>query len=165
MSGLTRVPFRILWIEDQLTELEAGVKLLSVILADEYGLDAEIIAGFSVEQAVQSLETLREKPPTLMILDIMVPRTEEARKASPSRVDMNAGLFVWYRLRRRKEWGEDVAQIPILVLTARSKPEFRAAMEEDEKVVWLEKPVTPSELAKAIAGLVSTESVRKCAAG
>jgi two-component system phosphate regulon response regulator PhoB len=96
-------------------------------------------AGFSVETAgsgAEALERLRLSPPHLLILDLMLP-------------DLS-GTEICRRLRRDKE----LADLPIIMLTAKS--------EEIDRVVGLElgaddyvtKPFSPRELALRVKAVL-----------
>jgi len=153
MSGKALV---ILWIEDQLLAIRDGVETLEDLVRKRMNRDPVIIgAGGDVETALAKLKQYSASPPDIIILDLMLPRNEKARKEG--RVDMNAGFFLWHRL-RHQEFGAEMAKVKVLVVTARGNPEFRAAMEEDEKLKWVGKPVGPSDLMEAIKELLESSA-------
>ena len=145
----------ILWIEDQLAELKEGVEELErLIKAKPKWNEVHRVEALTVDAAEKTLGELKDNPPDLIILDIMLSRTEETRKARLPRVDMNAGFFLWHRIRVLEEWGKAMTKVPIVVVTGRGNPEFRPKMErEDKNLKWLGKPVAPSEIAEAILSL------------
>jgi CheY-like chemotaxis protein len=120
-------------------------------------------AGFKVETAVDGVDALdkvKASPPDLMTLDKV--------KASPPdlmTLDMvmprHSGINLMRKLRQNEEW----ANIPVIVITAHAKDEFGS---EDIKKFeafaahhrpkhFLEKPVTPAKLVKAIAEILEVE--------
>ena len=161
MDNQSSNPFRILWIEDQLLEIQAGVDELRRLLNEKLIRLIDISKAEWVEKAEQEIAMLKETPPDLIILDLMLPRTEECFKQKPPLVDLNAGFIIWHRLRKQKEWGEKMAVVPILAITALSRPLFRPMMEDDKKLKWLEKPVGPSTTAEEIIKLLATNSAEQ----
>ncbi len=149
---------QILWIEDQLLELEAGVKEVTDLLNMRYN-HVKIIRAEWVSKAEEEINRLKDTPPDLILLDMMLPRTEDDYKNK--KVDLNAGFLIWHRLRKQREWGLKIANIPILVVTALSRPLFRPMMEGDKKMKWLEKPVGPSTMANEIIALLSPDSAKE----
>jgi CheY-like chemotaxis protein len=146
---------RILWIEDQLVQTQAGVDQVRFLLNAELRREIAIIEAAWVDKAEEHLRELRGHPPDLIVLDIMLPRTEEAFNSEPRDVDMNAGFVIWHRLRRQQEWGAALAAVPILVVTAMARPLFRPLMEGDVALSWVEKPIGPSALANEALALLS----------
>jgi len=160
---MTDVPspgFVILWIEDELRGIEAGVDLLKGLLREKVRKEILVEEAPTVEEAEKRFTARRDSPPDLVLLDLMLPRNQQWLDAKPRRMDMNAGFFLWHRLRMQKEWGEKIAEVPILVVTARGNPEFRPAMLEDERLRWLGKPVGPSELADSIVDLLGAVAAK-----
>ena len=154
-------PFRILWIEYELEKIEAGQIELVRLLKSKSGLNRkkiEIIPAGWVNEAVEKLDAMRKNPPDLIILDFMLPRTEEQFNAKPPKVDTNAGFLLWHRLRQQIVWGTKMQQVPIIFVTALSRPVYRPMMESDSELKWLEKPVFPSEIAKVIKQRIETGS-------
>lgn len=138
--------YRILWIEDQLDDLRDGVNLFKITLKARLNKELEVLEAGSLEKANEILEHKRKEELDLIILDAILPRTEAARKAVPPRVDMNAGFLFWYSIRKQKPMNDRFDSVPICVITARSKPVFREEMEKDENLLWLEKPIPPTEI-------------------
>jgi len=150
--------FRILWIEDDIDQLTQFVEELKGLLCKPGNIGRPVKTD-AVEwgtKAEKALERLKESPPDLIVLDVMLPRTQEAFEAEPLKVDTNAGYMLWHRLRKQKEWGEKLATVPILVLTALSRPLYRPMMEQDGNLKWLDKPVMPSAAAGEIIALVKS---------
>jgi len=161
MDNQSSNSFHILWIEEQLLQLQAGVDELSRILQEKLSRRIEIIKAEWVAKAEEEIDKLKDAPPDLIVLDLMLPRTEENFKWNPPLVDLNAGFIVWHRLRRQKEWGDKIAGVPILLVTALSRPLFRPMMEADNKLKWLEKPVGPSTMAEEIIRLFGDDAAGK----
>jgi len=154
-------PFRILWIEYELEKIEAGQIELVRLLKSKSGLNRkkiEIIPAGWVNEAVEKLDAMRKNPPDLIILDFMLPRTEEAFRKEPPLVDPNAGYMLWHRLRKGMDWGKDMQQVPIIFITALSRPVYRPMMESDGNLKWLEKPIFPSEIVEVIKHRVEAGS-------
>jgi CheY-like chemotaxis protein len=107
-------------------------------------------AGFTVETAidgVDALEKIKAGKPDLMTLDMVMPR--------------HSGIKLMRKLRQNEEW----ADIPVIVITAHAQDEFGS---EDAKrfegfaahhrpKFFLEKPVTPATLVKAIGEILEVE--------
>jgi two-component system alkaline phosphatase synthesis response regulator PhoP len=114
-------------------------------------------AGFQVETAVDgvdALEKVRENPPDLMTLDMVMPR--------------KSGLKVIKELRAEEQF----KNLPIIVITAHARDEFGS---EDIKNfnafasglkprVTMEKPVTPEKLVGAICKMLEVAPVEAQAA-
>ena len=114
-------------------------------------------AGFQVERAVDGVDALdkvREDPPDLMTLDMVMPR--------------KSGLKVIKELRAEEEF----KNLPIIVITAHARDEFGS---EDIKNfnafasglrprVTMEKPVTPEKLVGAICKMLDVTPVEAQAA-
>lgn len=107
-------------------------------------------AGFTVETAtdgVDAMEKIKVNKPDLMTLDMVMPR--------------HSGIKLMRKLRQNEEW----ADIPVIVITAHAQDEFGS---EDAKrfeafaahhrpKFFLEKPVTPAKLVKAIGEILEVE--------
>lgn len=108
-------------------------------------------AGFAVETAKdgeEALEKIRQNPPDLMTLDMVMPRT--------------SGINVIRTLRQDQRW----KNLPVIVITAHAHDEFGS---EDLKELvaftsgvrpryTLEKPVTPERLVKAISEILEVQA-------
>lgn len=150
--------FQLLWIEDQILQLAASMEEIERLLneSDQISRPVKTQGAEWVAKAEEVFETLRESPPDLIVLDTMLPRTLKALKADPPRIDHNAGFMLWHRLRKQKEWGAKLADVPILVLTAMPRPLFRPMMENEDRLKWLDKPAKPSAIANEIIALIAS---------
>lgn len=115
-------------------------------------------AGFQVETAVDgvdALEKVKANKPDLMTLDMVMPR--------------QSGIRLMHKLRQNEEWSD----IPVIVITAHAQDEFGS---EDIKKFdafathhrpkyFMEKPVTPSTLVKAIGEILEVEITDASEAG
>jgi CheY-like chemotaxis protein len=107
-------------------------------------------AGFEVETAVDgmdALEKIKSNKPDLMTLDMVMPR--------------HSGIKLMRKLRQNEDW----ADIPVIVITAHAQDEFGS---EDAKKFeafaahhrpkfFIEKPVTPAKLVKAIGEILEVD--------
>ena len=109
-------------------------------------------AGFQVETAVDgvdALEKVREDPPDLMTLDMVMPR--------------KSGLKVIKELRAEEKF----KSLPIIVITAHARDElgsediknFNAFASGLRPRVTMEKPVTPEKLVGAICKMLEVKPV------
>ncbi len=109
-------------------------------------------AGFKVETAVDgvdALEKVREDPPDLMTLDMVMPR--------------KSGLKVIKELRAEEKF----KKLPIIVITAHARDElgsediknFNAFASGLRPRITMEKPVTPEKLVSAICKMLEVEPV------
>jgi len=107
-------------------------------------------AGFNVETAVDGVDALdkvKAKAPDLMTLDMVMPR--------------HSGITLMRKLRQNEKW----ASIPVIVITAHAQDEFGS--EEIKKFeafaahhrpkYFMDKPVTPAKLVKAIGEILEVE--------
>ena len=148
-------PFRILWIEDDLYELKDGVKRVEELLREQLNRPVAIAEALCLDDAYAGVAGMKDSPPDIVILDIMLPRTKEDFGASPRVVDLNAGFLFWRRLRHRYG-GSPIGRVPVLVLSALGMPEFRVTMEADRYgLKWLMKPVAPSKIVEEIRVFLS----------
>ena len=150
--------FTVLWIEDQLDKVRTGVVELRRLLSENLTLPVEIHEACSQESAQIVLSELQSLD--LILLDVILPRTEAARKAEPPRVDMNAGYLLWHKLRKQSVFADTLKTTPICVVTARARPVFRAEMTNDPHLLWLDKPIPPSEIVDKI--MTSLLQSRNC---
>ncbi len=107
-------------------------------------------AGFNVETAVDGLDALDKVEsvnPDIMTLDMVMPR--------------KSGIKVMRTLREQERW----ANLPIIVITAHAHDELGS---EDVKSLYaftsglrprytMEKPISPSNLVKAISEILNVE--------
>lgn len=157
MDSASTSVFRVVWIEDEYRQLPEFSEVFAEALQDLLGASIQLMEAPTVRQAEGMLRDLAEHPPDLILLDIILPAHEQALTSSPPRLDMNAGYFLWHRLRNRKRWGDKVALVPIVVVTARCNPEFKDAMIAAGNLLWADKPVagmTVATLAHSLVGQV-----------
>ena len=106
--------------------------------------------GFSVDSAidgVEALEKMEDKAPDLMTLDMVMPR--------------KSGIELIRSLRKSEKW----ANLPVIVITAHAQDEFgsedakrfEAFASHHRPKFFLEKPVTPAKLVKAIGEILEVE--------
>lgn len=96
--------------------------------------------GFHVmtaEDGEQGLRSARARPPDAIVLDVMMP-----------------GLDGWEVLGRLKAGGGALAQVPVLVLTARSGDLDRVKGGIEGAVRYLTKPFNPAGLRAAVADVL-----------
>ena len=120
------MPKTILAIDDE----PATLRLLDVVLEG---------AGFEVDEAEdgeEALERIREMPPDLCILDVMMPRMD--------------GWEVLRVLRRDR----DLVDIPVLMLTARGDPASRIRGWELGCDAYLPKPFEPNDLVDEVMAVL-----------
>jgi DNA-binding response OmpR family regulator len=99
-------------------------------------------AGFEVQEAKDGYEALSEverSKPDLMLLDIMMPGMD--------------GFEVCETLRKQ----DDMADLPIIMLSARADPESVNTGLRVGATKYLTKPVTPDELTRHVREVLSTE--------
>ena len=86
----------------------------------------------TAEDGDRALAIVREETPDVIVLDVMMPGTDG-----------------WEVLRRLKE-ATDVAEIPVLMLTARSTDEDRIRGGIEGAIRYLTKPFTPRNLSEEV---------------
>ena len=107
-------------------------------------------AGFNVETAVDGVDAMAKieaNKPDLMTLDMVMPR--------------HSGIKLMRKLRQNEEW----ADIPIIVITAHAQDEFgsedvkkfEAFATHHRPKFFLEKPVTPAKLVKAVGEILEVD--------
>lgn len=149
--------FTVLWAEDELIE-EARIVMAERLKQRGLG-EVNVVPAQHMKAAEAAFERMSDCPLHLVILDLMLPRDEKASGAIPPRVDMNAGYLLWYSMRKLTEQDDPIRRVPLVVLTARVNPEFRSAMEEDENLLWLSKPISAEELGDAIVAQFVAKSL------
>ncbi len=112
---------RILLVDDDPLVIRIVKKILE---ATDYTADF-------CEDGLDALVQLKNDPPDLAILDIMMPEIN--------------GYDVCYQLR----YNDDYKHIPIILLTVRDK-EIPDAISQKEDIVHIKKPVDVKELSEAI---------------
>jgi CheY-like chemotaxis protein len=88
-----------------------------------------------------ALETARRERPALIVLDIMLPNV--------------CGLDLCEQIRRDPE----LAEMPVILMSARISPRDRANAELAGASLFLPKPIQPAELAECVARLLMIEAV------
>jgi len=107
-------------------------------------------AGFCVEMAVDgvdAMDKIKANKPDLMTLDMVMPR--------------HSGITLMRKLRQNEEW----AGIPVIVITAHAQDEFgsedvkrfEAFAAHHRPKFFMEKPVTPIKLVKAIGEILECD--------
>ena len=147
------------WIEDQLDEfVNGGWGVLKAELTKrEFELEGEQPrAAKTVEEAekmLQAFDTSESQKPDGILLDLMLPQDEEELKNG--KVDLDAGYLIWFEIRHLKRWSS-LASVPIVVITARGRPEYMDQMLADVATRWLSKPADPSEVATMLVEIVTS---------
>jgi CheY-like chemotaxis protein len=103
------------------------------------------------ERILDACETSARKP-DVILLDLMLPQDEEDLRQR--RVDLDGGYLLWFEIRQMRKW-PTLAEVPILIITARGRPEYRDQVVSDRATQWLSKPADPSKVATAIAELLA----------
>ena len=107
-------------------------------------------AGFQVETAVDgvdAMDKIKAGKPDLMTLDMVMPR--------------HSGITLMRKLRQNEDW----AGIPVIVITAHAQDEFgsedvqkfEAFAAHHRPKYFLEKPITPAKLVKAIGEILEVD--------
>lgn len=92
--------------------------------------------------AVSALGVIRTQQPALILLDLQLPGGD--------------GFLV---MRRLKEF-DALAQIPIVVITARTSPETRERASAEGAVAFVEKPFGAAEIRRVVAEALSSRAAR-----
>ena len=143
----------LLWIDDQLDQFveEAWPALKTELSRRGYDLQEPRLEAKTVDEAEDALERFQHgdiTPPQIVLLDLMFP--VDAASLTAKEVDLDAGYFVWYKLRCEKSWPL-LQGTPVIVITARGRPEYMDQVIDDPRSTWLSKPVNPTRLAEEIA--------------
>jgi len=110
---------------------DPGVRALLAEVLDEMGLET-----FTASNGLELMELVERMQPSLIIVDVMMPRMD--------------GYTAVARLR-----GQAMTdRVPIIVLTGRGDPSFKALSDGMGANVHLTKPFVPSELAEAVRALL-----------
>ncbi len=103
-------------------------------------------AGFRVVTAndgYEALENVKEEPPDLISLDLVMPK--------------HSGAMFHRELRKNKEW----AKIPVLIVTGHARDDLGKSDLEELMMhgpgIYLEKPVSPEAYVNAVCQLVGIE--------
>lgn len=145
----------VFWIEDQLDEFISGA--WGALQAEFQKRGFELEGSLPVEaKTLDATETMLKKSetgpkPDVILLDLMLPQDDEDIRNK--RLDLDAGYLVWFEIRCLKKW-PSIAEIPIVVITARGRPEYMDQMVGDPKTKWLSKPAEPAAVASAIVEVV-----------
>jgi CheY-like chemotaxis protein len=149
----------ICWIEDQLGDfINGGWSVLKKDIAERgFELEGEKpIEAKTVDEAERILarfNTPGEKKPDIILLDLMLPQdNEDLEKRS---VDLDAGYVIWFQIRHLKKWPA-LTDIPIIVITARGRPEYMDQVRADRMTRWLPKPADPKTVTIAIVEILSS---------
>ena len=121
----------------------------SILVVDDEPMTRDLLRlmlgtlGFSVREAVDgidALEKLQEFQPDLIVLDVMMPRMD--------------GLTLCRKVRADKT----MADLPIIILTARADHEAQMASEAIDKTRFLAKPASRSDLLSHINEVLAPNS-------
>ncbi|MBC8872485.1 MAG: response regulator [Planctomycetes bacterium] len=145
-----KADFVMLWIEDQLSDFVDGVHVLEEEIRDKFVREPKRITARTVAEAKEMLDKMKDSPPDVILLDLMLPRTPQALE--DNRIDGNGGYLLWHNIRKNK-WGKRMAGVPIVIVTARGKPEYYPAVVAEQRTEWLSKPADPHEISEAIDSL------------
>jgi two-component system, OmpR family, response regulator VicR len=114
----------------RITYIEDDADMISLV---QMMLDPEVFELVGAINGNTGLAMMRETPPDLVLLDLMLP-----------------DISGWMVYQMMKE-DEDLYQIPVIVITAQNTPIDRVLGEHIAKVeVYLTKPFSPQELRAAI---------------
>ncbi len=152
------------WIEDQLDEFIDGG--WDVLRAEFQKQDRELERSQpgeaktldAAEKMLQTFHTSAEPKPDVILLDLMLPQDDEDIRNK--RVDLDAGYLIWFEIRCLKKW-PSIAEIPIIVITARGRPEYMDQMLADAKTRWLSKPADPATVAVTVVELVTPSAAKQ----
>jgi two-component system cell cycle response regulator DivK len=137
---------RILWIEDEIYRIDHLVDVL-----EENNLE---VTTASVES---EWEAQLKKPDSyfdLVILDIMLPRSESANNENPSAWRRRGELLLAII---RKNW----PGVPVIIFTAKPADENAERLKEIGAVEYIEKPVTVQKFEKAVLQAINQTQNRK----
>jgi CheY-like chemotaxis protein len=154
---MERKHLSILWIEDQLDDFIGGAWEILKVELGKQGFDlkgdgpAVAKRVDAAEQALDGYSTPECKAPDVILLDLMLPMdTEDERDG---RVDLDAGYLIWFQIRHLGRWPL-LADIPIIIITARGRPEYMDQMCADPQTQWIPKPADPVTVAQRIMDVV-----------
>lgn len=105
------------------------------------------------EKRLAEFDKPGEQRPDFILLDLMLPQDKD--DAEKRRVDLDAGYLIWFEIRILKKW-QSLIDIPIIVITARGRPEYKDQVCSDPKTRWLSKPADPSKVAESIVELLES---------
>jgi CheY-like chemotaxis protein len=137
---------RLLFVEDQFSDIEDGIPVLKQELEKRLKRAVEYEVVTTIAETEQRLKQCQDDPPSAIVLDMMLPIN------SGEDVDMTGGIRLLSKLRTK--FGSKIAEVPVLILTARSVPQLRATVMAGNRVEWMEKPAHPREVATKIATLL-----------
>ena len=138
----------ILWIEDQIDDFITGMGVLEVELRNRgfEKTEFERLDAKTVDEAERMLEisgTSTPKP-DVILLDLMLPQGDDDLKLK--KVDLDGGYLIWFEIRKMQKW-PSLVKVPILIITARGRPEYRDQVIADPATRWLSKPADPAKVA------------------
>jgi CheY-like chemotaxis protein len=151
----TRRKLAIMWIEDQIEPFIVGLEVLIEELRSRgFELADERLEARTVEDAERMLDDceISAPKPDVILLDLMLPQDQEDLRQS--KVDLDGGYLIWFELRKMQKW-PTLAEVPVLIITARGRPEYRDQVTSDPATKWLSKPAAPSEVAEIIKQLLT----------
>ena len=144
-----------IWIEDQIEEFIVGLESLREELRNRgFELTDEIQKAKTVEAAELMLDACEPSAPKpgVILLDLMLPQDEE--DLQQNKVDLDGGYLIWFEIRHMRKW-PTLAEVPVLIITARGRPEYRDQVAADRATRWLSKPADPSRVAEDIKQLLA----------
>ena len=133
---------RILWVDDDPSE----IRFLFPKTSD---FDFDLDLASTVETAERKLG---ESKYDLVITDILLP--EDDGDLKNNEVDLDGGYLIWFEIRILRKWPSFV-DVPILIITARGRPEYRDQVVADTATRWLSKPVDHSIVEEKIKELLA----------
>jgi DNA-binding response OmpR family regulator len=107
------------------------------------GLLGSLYSVVTAEDGQEGLDLARQRRPALVITDLMMPRMDGFELVSRMRADPS------------------LADVPVVMLTARGEVEDRVSGRRSGVDSYIEKPFHSGELLAAVAGLLSTSAVRQ----
>ena len=151
-----RRKLEIMWVEDQIEDFSPGMEVLKEELRNR-GFEVTEFdrwTAITIEDAERMLETfeISAHKPDVILLDLMIPQDPEDLELR--RVDIDGGYLIWFEIRKLKKW-LSLVDVPILIITARGRPEYRDQVVADEATRWLSKPADPSKVAEKIKELLA----------
>jgi len=128
--------------------MSSKLPLQSILVVDDEATIREVIRrylerdGFSVREAADgyaALDAIREEPPALIVLDLMLPGVD--------------GLTLTHQLRTQKA-SDERHRIPIIMLTAKGETRDRIRGLDLGADDYMAKPFSPQELASRVKAVL-----------